>query len=168
MAVALEIRMCSKRKAPTGMIPVRECRRRSRNDVPWPARSGATPRLRTGAAGLAVVATMTAPYENEYDKRTFYYLGAARTKSRQGTRYATHHTMLHHASADALPIRTTTNGVTSPTMCRASPVPCEMQLRDGCTWTSVRQKVQRKFCEPRGNRTWGRIRNHLCPADGQG
>src|SRR5215470_8761207 len=83
MAVALEIRMCSKRKAPTGMIPVRECRRRSRNDVPCPARSGATPRLRTGAAGLAVVATMSLPYENEYDKRTFYYLGQARMKSRQ-------------------------------------------------------------------------------------
>src|SRR5215475_14967930 len=84
MAVALEIRMCSKRKAPTGRIPVRECRRRSRNDVPCPARSGATPCFRTGVAGRAVVATMSAPYENEYGKRTFYYLGAARTKSRQG------------------------------------------------------------------------------------
>jgi hypothetical protein len=47
-----------------------------KNDVPWPARNGATPRLMLiGAAGLAVVATMTAPYGFGCDKRTFYYLG---------------------------------------------------------------------------------------------
>src|SRR6202008_3343214 len=79
------IRICSKRNAPTGMIPVSECRRRSRNDVPCPARSGATPRLIVaGAAGLAVVATMTAPYEFGSEKRTFYYPGAKEGKSREG------------------------------------------------------------------------------------
>jgi hypothetical protein len=83
MAVEFEIRMCSNRKAPTGMMPVSECRRRSRNDVPCPARSGATPPFKlTGAAGLAVVATMTAPYNFGYDKRTFYYLGGGNGKSR--------------------------------------------------------------------------------------
>jgi hypothetical protein len=39
--------------------------------------------LITGAAGLAVVATMTAPYDFRDDKRTFYYLGAAQAKSRK-------------------------------------------------------------------------------------
>src|SRR5450759_2425366 len=55
---------CSRRKAPMGTTPLSECRRRSRNDVPSPARSGATPDLifGTGATGLAVDATMTAPY----------------------------------------------------------------------------------------------------------
>src|SRR5664279_2389691 len=55
---------CSRRKAPMGTTPLMECRRRSRNEVPSPARSGATPDLifGTGATGLAVDATMTAPY----------------------------------------------------------------------------------------------------------
>src|SRR5262245_27176936 len=63
MAAAFEMRMCSKRNAPTGMMPVSECRRRRKNELPFPARKGATPGLTTtGGAGLAV-ATMTAPYE---------------------------------------------------------------------------------------------------------
>src|SRR5215469_13139092 len=84
IAVALEIRICSKRNAPTGMIPVSECRRRSRNDVPRPARRGATPRRIVADAGrLAGVATMTAPYEFGCEKRTFYYPGANEGKSRE-------------------------------------------------------------------------------------
>src|SRR5437660_12403814 len=83
MAVALEIRICSKRNAPTGIIPVRECSRRKKNDVPWPARKGATPRLMLiGAAGLAVVATMTAPCFSKDVERTFYYLAREEGKSR--------------------------------------------------------------------------------------
>src|ERR1700675_3200046 len=58
---------CSRRKAPMGTTPLRECRRRNRNEVPSPARSGATPDLilgetLLGVVGLAVDATMTAPY----------------------------------------------------------------------------------------------------------
>lgn len=47
-----------------GTTPLRECRRRSRNEMPSPARSGATPDLIFGAeaTGLPVDATMTAPY----------------------------------------------------------------------------------------------------------
>jgi hypothetical protein len=57
-------------------MPVSECSRRNRNDVPWPDRKGATPGFRlTGAAGLAVVATMTAPCGFKCEKRTFYYVG---------------------------------------------------------------------------------------------
>src|ERR1700681_1687944 len=57
---------CSRRKAPMGTTPLRECRRRSRNDVPSPARNGATPGLMLGVSllevmGLAVDAMMTAP-----------------------------------------------------------------------------------------------------------
>ena len=49
-----------------GTTPLRECRRRTRNDVPSPVRSGATPGLMLGVSllevmGLAVDATMTAP-----------------------------------------------------------------------------------------------------------
>src|SRR6266436_3751754 len=83
MAAAFEIRRCSQRNAPTGMMPVSECRRRKRNDVPWPARNGATPGLSVmGAAGLAV-ATMTAPCKFRCGTRTFYYVGGVRVKSRQ-------------------------------------------------------------------------------------
>jgi hypothetical protein len=59
-ASAFEMK-CSRRKAPMGTTPLRECKRRSRNEVPSPARSGATPDLMRGATGLAVDATMTAP-----------------------------------------------------------------------------------------------------------
>src|ERR1035441_922308 len=52
----------SRRKAPMGTTPLMECRRRSRNEVPSPARKGATPGLILGTTGLAVDATMTAPY----------------------------------------------------------------------------------------------------------
>jgi hypothetical protein len=50
-----------------GTTPLSECRRRSRNEVPSPARSGATPDLILGVTllgvrGLAVDAVMTAPY----------------------------------------------------------------------------------------------------------
>src|SRR5215469_7609372 len=80
MAVAFEIRMCSKRNAPTGMIPVRECSLRSTNDIPRPARKGATPRARTGAEELADATE--APYEPQYDKRTLDYLAREEGKSR--------------------------------------------------------------------------------------
>src|SRR5438105_3812224 len=43
MAVAFETRMCSIRKAPTGTIPLRECRRRRRKEWPSPALRGGTP-----------------------------------------------------------------------------------------------------------------------------
>src|ERR1035438_801220 len=49
---------CSRRKAPMGTTPLMECRRRSRNEVPSPARRGATPALILEATGLAVEATM--------------------------------------------------------------------------------------------------------------
>src|ERR1700747_2665405 len=56
---------CSRRKAPMGTTPLKEWRRRSRNEVPSPARNGATPAwiLGTGrgATVLAVDATMIAP-----------------------------------------------------------------------------------------------------------
>src|SRR5215469_11483614 len=72
------------------MIPVSECNRRSRKDVPCPARSGATPCLTlAGAAGLAVVATMTAPYEFGWEDRTFYYPGRMEGKSRERDRFVT-------------------------------------------------------------------------------
>src|SRR5579862_2543882 len=60
------MRMCSKRKAPTGMIPVRECNRRKMKEVPCPARRGATPctapRVPAGAVELTAEAT-NAPYK---------------------------------------------------------------------------------------------------------
>src|SRR3954470_7557776 len=43
MATAFEARMCSTRNAPTGMIPLSECRRRKRKSWPSPVRSGETP-----------------------------------------------------------------------------------------------------------------------------
>src|ERR1700727_1123981 len=93
MAVALEIRMCSKRNAPTGMIPLRECSRRRTKEMPWPARNGATPcatGFTAGAEGLATDAT-SAPYEFSStdtfsnEKRTFYYRGTGEVKSRLGS-----------------------------------------------------------------------------------
>src|SRR5208283_788277 len=65
IAVEFETRMCSKRNAPTGTIPESECNRRRRNDVPCPARNGATPCAKVlGTAGAAELADATnTPYE---------------------------------------------------------------------------------------------------------
>src|SRR3984893_18766817 len=72
-ASAFEMK-CSRRKAPMGTTPLRECRRRSRNEVPSPARSAATPDLILGEAllgvmGLGVDATMTAPFLLQFANR---------------------------------------------------------------------------------------------------
>src|SRR6266496_1906164 len=80
---------CSRRKAPMGTMPVRECKRRNRNDVPSPARRGATPGLifgvgiGPGATGWADDATMAAPCMNRYERRTDYYPVVAEPKSRK-------------------------------------------------------------------------------------
>src|SRR6476661_7222509 len=52
VAKALEMK-CSSRNAPIGTIPLRECRRRRKNEWPLPARIGGTPRS-TGEATLAM------------------------------------------------------------------------------------------------------------------
>src|SRR6266853_6478892 len=52
VAKAFEMK-CSSRNAPIGTIPLRECRRRRRNEWPLPARIGGTPRS-TGDATLAM------------------------------------------------------------------------------------------------------------------
>src|SRR5579859_4717483 len=76
--------MCSNRNAPTGMIPLSECRRRSTNEYPWPARSGATPPLiGVGAAGLAVAATGTLLMSSSM--RTEPFIMLVRKKGSQGT-----------------------------------------------------------------------------------
>jgi hypothetical protein len=65
MAVEFETRICSKRNAPTGTMPESECSRRKTNEIPLPARNGATPwaaLVTTGAVELAADATK-APYE---------------------------------------------------------------------------------------------------------
>src|ERR1700685_1385351 len=90
IAVALETRMCSSKNAPTGTMPESECSRRSRNEVPCPARSGATRCAAPGVAGGAVVLAdaTKAPYEFEEQKRTFYYLVAVEAKSRRRRKIA--------------------------------------------------------------------------------
>src|SRR6266567_1204651 len=50
-------RKCSIRNSPTGIIPVNECNRRSRNECPGPARKGATPPFRLTGDELTVEAT---------------------------------------------------------------------------------------------------------------
>src|ERR1051326_8182248 len=86
IAEALEIRMCSNRNAPTGMIPVSECSRRKTNEIPWPARRGATPGFTDIGAELALAATDDAPYEFNECKRTLHYLFSGEGKSRKGER----------------------------------------------------------------------------------
>src|SRR4051812_10864261 len=54
MAVEFETRMCSTRNAPTGTMPLMECRRRSRKECPWPARSGGTPGRTVCASGCGL------------------------------------------------------------------------------------------------------------------
>src|SRR5580692_10164655 len=85
MAVEFEIRMCSNKNAPTGTIPVSECSRRRTNDIPWPARNGATPPrtsylLTPGAEELADATE--APYKFCNEKRTFHYRATEEVKSR--------------------------------------------------------------------------------------
>jgi hypothetical protein len=62
------------------MMPVKECNRRSTNDAPCPARSGATPCANTGAEELADATE--APYEFSNEKGTFYYRVPEEVKSR--------------------------------------------------------------------------------------
>jgi hypothetical protein len=65
IAVEFEIRICSNRNAPTGIIPESECSRRNRNEVPCPARNGATAWTATAfTAGAEELADATkTPYE---------------------------------------------------------------------------------------------------------
>src|ERR1700756_2411805 len=86
---------CSTRKAPTGTIPLRECRGRRRKEDPLPRPNGATPRF-TAIGAAAVVATMTAPYGFKFEKRTFYYPGHSSSKSR--TDHTPRHPLSHARS----------------------------------------------------------------------
>src|SRR5258706_7603474 len=101
MAVEFETTICSKRKAPTGTMPVSECNRRKRNDVPWPARNGATPCTvlfaTSGAVELAADATnrsydflfarmIASAYRFRNAKRTFHYRAEREVKSRKALR----------------------------------------------------------------------------------
>src|SRR5215472_12460435 len=86
IAVAFEIRTCSNRNAPTGIMTVNECNRRRTNDIPLPARNGATPPCTTylltpGAEELADATE--APYKFHDEKRTFHYRAAEEVKSRK-------------------------------------------------------------------------------------
>src|SRR5438270_12677434 len=82
--------MCSIRNAPTGMIPVREWRRRSRKECPWPARRGGTPpgiavaAFDFGAvlAGVGAIERRALPDTNKIGERTFHYRVARMFKSR--------------------------------------------------------------------------------------
>src|SRR5579864_1212113 len=80
VANALE-KKCSIRNSPTGTIPVNECRRRQKNEYPWPARSGATPPLfMTGVVVPGADATRL-PCEIRNDERTNHYVGRREGKS---------------------------------------------------------------------------------------
>jgi len=66
---------CSSRKSPIGTIPVSECSRRNRNDVPTPPRSGATPGLIFEGIDWADDANGVVPYLSGVKKPTFHYVG---------------------------------------------------------------------------------------------
>src|ERR1039458_5535478 len=74
---------CSRRNAPMGPMPESECRRRSRNELPTPARKGATPGLILGAAGLAGEATMGSLFNSNIKRRTGHYHCAVEAESRR-------------------------------------------------------------------------------------
>src|SRR5580698_7596207 len=63
--------MCSIRNAPMGITPNRECSLRQRNDVPWPARSGGTPRLTEDAAGCSAVAMNVSAPQKDFKRRLY-------------------------------------------------------------------------------------------------
>src|SRR5215469_10037325 len=72
------------RNTPTGIMPVRECRRRQKNECPCPARSGATPaRIVTGVVVLGVETATTLPCRLGDDQRLHHYLGRQEKKSRR-------------------------------------------------------------------------------------
>src|SRR5215472_14079796 len=65
-------------------MPVKECRRRKKNERPCPARSGATPpRIVTGVVVLGDDAATTLPCRLGDDQRTHHYLGRQEKKSRK-------------------------------------------------------------------------------------
>src|ERR1019366_4020184 len=62
---------CSTRNTPMGMMPVRECNLRSRNELPSPARSEETPLgilMLPFSIGLADEATTPTPYGSRSDE----------------------------------------------------------------------------------------------------
>src|SRR5215469_8521297 len=83
---------CSIRNAPTGTIPLSECKRRSRNERPSPARSGLTPIHCCGsvsARGDAAVAILSRDSfdDSEVVKQTPHYLVHVRGESNESTDY---------------------------------------------------------------------------------
>src|SRR5215469_1984838 len=148
------------------MIPVSECNRRSRKDVPCPARNGATPCLTlAGAAGLAVVATMTAPYEFGLEDRTFYYPGRMEGKSRERGRFVNpnHCRDRVYKCAEHLCGRVKSVSYFGHTTRAIS----EMRHRGGCTSISLQELVPRTFSGSEENKTSGRIRSRQFLAGGR-
>ena len=80
-ASAFEIK-CSRRNSPIGTMPVRECKRRNQNDLPTPARSGATPGLIFEGMDWVDEANVTVPCLVWSVKPTFHYVGWRSRESR--------------------------------------------------------------------------------------
>src|SRR5438445_2646086 len=97
---------CSTRNKPIGTIPLRECSRRSRNECPFPARSGATP-LFTRTGSELVVDDTKVPSGIRDQERTCHYVCAREGKSNDRKRktqealvrwcfhFAQHHAAIH-------------------------------------------------------------------------
>src|ERR1017187_2675632 len=133
---------CSRRKAPIGTTPVSECKRRSRNDVPWPARKGATPDLILEATGLAVDATITAPYVVRCANWVLSFCTGREVKD--SLIFTVYFAM---ARVRRRPL--------------ATPAAPETPLRDGYIALSLARLVRRTSSESRGRKTVDRIRNRF-------
>src|SRR5215467_13244034 len=76
------------RNTPTGIMPVKECRRRQKNECPCPARNGATPaRIVTGVVVLGADTATTLPCRLGDDQRLHHYLGRQERKSRRASQH---------------------------------------------------------------------------------
>src|ERR1017187_1648209 len=74
---------CSTRKAPTGTIPLRECNRRRRKELPCPARKGGTP-LRVTVLAEAATINDSLIFRSAEDNLALSILPRGQVKKREG------------------------------------------------------------------------------------
>src|SRR5208282_949444 len=151
---------CSSRKAPMGTTPLMECRRRRRNEVPSPARSGATPDLICGATELAADATMTAPYVIQMCKLVIIGLRWKRSQGEMWGWKADGET----ASEGGRKNQNKLPGSISAGLARGPSIAESFgrRLHDGCDGIFLRGPIGRRSCELRERRTVDRIQIHPC------
>src|SRR6266567_2003649 len=164
---------CSTKKAPMGTMPDKECRRRKRNEVPCPARRGATPRLIIGGAGLAVAATETLLVSSNVRRELFIILSPGKgSQERENARASGKNKerripgLLVKPSTKDIPqhlikefTRSQWSGLGRGWR-KSTAGTAEMPLHDDCSWPSLLPSIRRRSSEFAEKRKADHSQNH--------